>query len=176
MAVLPTPGSPIKQGLFLERLFNIWIILWISLSLPITVSNWLFLAFWVKLVPYVSKTFLFFDFLSTFTFFFSDPEDESSFDILLPSFIPNMLEKIDPNGIAPNCISGFSLFSESKLSSSLFRLSCKFSDISEKFMFSDISLNIDSNCFVILLISFSDKLACFIRWSIGLIPLFLAQS
>jgi len=23
IAVLPTPGSPIKQGLFLERLFNI---------------------------------------------------------------------------------------------------------------------------------------------------------
>jgi hypothetical protein len=45
IAVLPTPGSPIKHGLFFERLFKICIILCISLSLPITISNSLFLAF-----------------------------------------------------------------------------------------------------------------------------------
>ena len=27
IAVFPTPGSPIRQGLFLERLFKIWITL-----------------------------------------------------------------------------------------------------------------------------------------------------
>ena len=39
IAVLPTPGSPIKQGLFLVRLLKIWITLWISSSLPITGSR-----------------------------------------------------------------------------------------------------------------------------------------
>jgi hypothetical protein len=36
MAVLPTPGSPIKQGLFLVLLERIWIALSISSSRPIT--------------------------------------------------------------------------------------------------------------------------------------------
>ena len=53
IAVLPTPGSPIKQGLFLVLLFNICITLAISFSLPITLSISLFLALLVKLVPYV---------------------------------------------------------------------------------------------------------------------------
>ena len=36
--VLPTPGSPIKTGLFFFLLLNIWATLWISSSLPITGS------------------------------------------------------------------------------------------------------------------------------------------
>ena len=38
MAVLPTPGSPIRIGLFFVLLIRIWIILLISSSLPITGS------------------------------------------------------------------------------------------------------------------------------------------
>ena len=69
IAVFPTPGSPIRHGLFLERLFNICIILSISSSLPITLSIWLFFAFMVRFVPYVSNAFLFlFGFVFSFTF------------------------------------------------------------------------------------------------------------
>ena len=39
IAVLPTPGSPIRHGLFLVRRLRIWIRRWISRSLPITGSN-----------------------------------------------------------------------------------------------------------------------------------------
>jgi len=51
IAVLPTPGSPIKTGLFLVLLDKILIILLISSSLPITGSNLCFLAKSTKLVP-----------------------------------------------------------------------------------------------------------------------------
>ena len=54
-AVLPTPGSPIKAGLFLLRLFSICINLSNSFSRPITLSSLPSLASLVKLVPYVSK-------------------------------------------------------------------------------------------------------------------------
>ena len=43
-AVFPTPGSPIRQGLFFVLLLNIWITLPISSSRPITGSNSPFLA------------------------------------------------------------------------------------------------------------------------------------
>ena len=39
MAVLPTPGSPIRTGLFLVRRDRIWMTRWISLSRPITGSS-----------------------------------------------------------------------------------------------------------------------------------------
>ena len=52
IAVLPTPGSPIKQGLFLLRRQRIWIIRSISLSLPITGSILPVLAFSVRFTPY----------------------------------------------------------------------------------------------------------------------------
>jgi hypothetical protein len=39
IAVLPTPGSPIKTGLFLVRLDKTCIVLLISSSLPITGSS-----------------------------------------------------------------------------------------------------------------------------------------
>ena len=39
MAVLPTPGSPIKTGLFLVRRCNTWMVRLISSSRPITGSN-----------------------------------------------------------------------------------------------------------------------------------------
>ena len=52
IAVLPTPGSPIKQGLFLVLLDNICITLSISSFLPITGSSFPSLAFWVKSIPY----------------------------------------------------------------------------------------------------------------------------
>ena len=39
MAVLPTPGSPIRQGLFFVRRERIWMTRWISSSRPITGSS-----------------------------------------------------------------------------------------------------------------------------------------
>ena len=48
MAVLPTPGSPIRQGLFLLRRDRIWITRLISLSRPMTGSNFPVLASAVK--------------------------------------------------------------------------------------------------------------------------------
>ena len=51
-AVLPTPGSPIKQGLFFVLLDKICITLWISVFLPITGSSFPSAAFFVKSVPY----------------------------------------------------------------------------------------------------------------------------
>ena len=39
IAVLPTPGSPVRHGLFLVLLLKIWISLAISLSLPTTGSS-----------------------------------------------------------------------------------------------------------------------------------------
>ena len=50
-AVLPTPGSPIKQGLFLVLLDNIWITLSISSFLPTIGSNLPSWAFFVKSSP-----------------------------------------------------------------------------------------------------------------------------
>jgi len=52
IAVFPTPGSPIKQGLFLLLLDKIWITLSISVLLPITGSSFPSLAFLVRSVPY----------------------------------------------------------------------------------------------------------------------------
>ena len=51
IAVLPTPGSPIKHGLFLVLLDNICITLSISLLLPTTGSNFPSFAFLVKSSP-----------------------------------------------------------------------------------------------------------------------------
>ena len=48
MAVLPTPASPIKQGLFLVRLERIWITLSISAERPTTGSSFPSRACWVK--------------------------------------------------------------------------------------------------------------------------------
>ena len=55
MAVLPTPGSPIKIGLFLVLLAKIWITLSISFSLPTTGSSLCSWAARVKSVPNSSK-------------------------------------------------------------------------------------------------------------------------
>ena len=54
-AVLPTPGSPIKQGLFLVLLLKIWITRSISTCLPMTGSISPFLASSVKSLPNWSK-------------------------------------------------------------------------------------------------------------------------
>ena len=59
IAVLPTPGSPIKTGLFFVFLDNIRVILLTSSSLPITGSIFLALASSVMFLPYFSKTFSF---------------------------------------------------------------------------------------------------------------------
>ena len=59
IAVLPTPGSPIKTGLFFVFLDRIRIILRISSSLPITGSTLFFLTASVISRPYFSKTFSF---------------------------------------------------------------------------------------------------------------------
>ncbi len=55
MAVLPTPGSPIRQGLFFVRLERICITLSISLSLPITGSIFPCPAASVKSFPNSSR-------------------------------------------------------------------------------------------------------------------------
>ena len=55
IAVLPTPGSPIRTGLFFVLLDNILIVLLISSSLPITGSSLCFLARSVKFVPYFAS-------------------------------------------------------------------------------------------------------------------------
>ena len=52
IAVFPTPGSPIKQGLFFVLLDNIWITLSISVLLPITGSSFPSVALLVKSLPY----------------------------------------------------------------------------------------------------------------------------
>ena len=49
-AVLPTPGSPIRQGLFLVRRERICTTRWISFSLPMMLSSWPFRALAVKSV------------------------------------------------------------------------------------------------------------------------------
>ncbi len=55
IAVLPTPGSPIKTGLFFLLRDKIWMQRRISSSLPITGSNFSILAKRVKLRAYFSN-------------------------------------------------------------------------------------------------------------------------
>ena len=55
MAVLPVPGSPTNIGLFFVLLDNIWRILLISSSLPITGSNFPSFANWFKFRAYLFK-------------------------------------------------------------------------------------------------------------------------
>ena len=57
IAVLPTPGSPIRTGLFFVFLDSILVRLLISSSLPITGSTLLSLTFFVISLPYFSNTF-----------------------------------------------------------------------------------------------------------------------
>ena len=69
IADLPTPGSPIKRGLFFFLLLNIWDTLSISFSLPITGSSFPEFAKAVKSLPKLSRTGVFdltFDFDSDF--------------------------------------------------------------------------------------------------------------
>ena len=80
-------------------------------------SNSLFLALRVKLVPYVSRYFFLlalFDFFSGFTFFFTFPLDISSEEFC--GLKPPNSPKIDPKGIAPANIGltfGFEFSSDS---------------------------------------------------------------
>ena len=55
MAVFPTPGSPIRQGLFLVLRLNVWISLRISSSRPIQGSSFFSLASAVKSRLYCSR-------------------------------------------------------------------------------------------------------------------------
>mmetsp|Transcript_3959 Transcript_3959/g.10938 ORF Transcript_3959/g.10938 Transcript_3959/m.10938 type:complete len:263 (+) Transcript_3959:1724-2512(+) len=55
IAVLPTPGSPMITGLFLERLARIWMTRRISSSLPMTGSSFPSRAICVRSVPYNFK-------------------------------------------------------------------------------------------------------------------------
>mmetsp|Transcript_9948 Transcript_9948/g.29866 ORF Transcript_9948/g.29866 Transcript_9948/m.29866 type:complete len:425 (+) Transcript_9948:2589-3863(+) len=55
-AVFPTPGSPIRQGLFLVRLLRIWIARLISSSLPMTGSSLPSRAATVRSRPYLANT------------------------------------------------------------------------------------------------------------------------
>ncbi len=69
-------------------------------------SNSLFLALSVRLVPKVSKNFFFscsvfyFSFFSTFTFLLPSFSSSDSSELLFEALFENMLEKIEPNGIA----------------------------------------------------------------------------
>ena len=56
IAVFPTPGSPIKTGLFFVFLERIWITLLISSSLPITGSIFPLATSKVKSLPYLVNT------------------------------------------------------------------------------------------------------------------------
>ena len=55
IAVLPTPGSPIKTGLFLVLLESICMTLSISISRPMTLSSLFFLARTVRSLPNSSR-------------------------------------------------------------------------------------------------------------------------
>mmetsp|Transcript_104124 Transcript_104124/g.325815 ORF Transcript_104124/g.325815 Transcript_104124/m.325815 type:complete len:215 (+) Transcript_104124:785-1429(+) len=55
MAVLPTPGSPMITGLFLERRARIWMTRRISSSRPMTGSSFPSRAIWVRSVPYMES-------------------------------------------------------------------------------------------------------------------------
>ncbi len=55
IAVFPTPGSPIKTGLFFVLLERIWIRRWISFVRPITGSKSRFLAISVRSIPSESR-------------------------------------------------------------------------------------------------------------------------
>ena len=55
MAVLPTPVSPMRQGLFLVRRERIWMTRWISLSRPMTGSSRPARASSVRSRPYLSR-------------------------------------------------------------------------------------------------------------------------
>ena len=59
MAVFPTPGSPIKTGLFLVRRLKTWMTRRISSSRPITGSSLPCAASWVRLRPYFSNAWYF---------------------------------------------------------------------------------------------------------------------
>ena len=56
MAVLPTPGSPIRTGLFLVRRARIWMTRSISVSRPITGSSLFSRASWVRSRANSSRT------------------------------------------------------------------------------------------------------------------------
>ena len=78
IAVLPTPGSPIRQGLFFILLHKISKTLCVSSSLPITGSNLPSLALCVKSLLYWSKAgvlFCFFSFGMDFLFSLSSFPD-----------------------------------------------------------------------------------------------------
>ena len=55
MAVLPTPGSPTRTGLFLVRRLRIWTTRWISESRPTTGSSLLSRAALVRSMPSWSR-------------------------------------------------------------------------------------------------------------------------
>ena len=55
IAVLPTPGSPMRTGLFLVRLDRTWMTRRISSSRPITGSSFPSRAAWVRSRPYRSR-------------------------------------------------------------------------------------------------------------------------
>mmetsp|Transcript_31395 Transcript_31395/g.67770 ORF Transcript_31395/g.67770 Transcript_31395/m.67770 type:complete len:217 (+) Transcript_31395:1634-2284(+) len=55
MAVLPTPGSPMRQGLFFVLLPKICVTRWISFARPTTGSSLPSCACLVRLVPYSSR-------------------------------------------------------------------------------------------------------------------------
>ena len=100
MAVLPTPASPIKIGLFFLRRHNISINLFISLFLPSTGSSLLFFASFVRLVPNSSTNSFF-----LWLFFLINFELNSSYScsifrsipIKMRIAIPSPLSKRDEN-------------------------------------------------------------------------------
>ena len=100
MAVLPTPASPIKTGLFFVFLESIRIVFLISLSRPITGSIFWFFASETSSVPYFSKTLYVDSGLSVTTLVFPL--------ILLNSLIKLSFVKLNSLKISFNKLSGFS--------------------------------------------------------------------
>ena len=115
IAVFPTPGSPIKQGLFFILLHNISKTLWVSSSLPITGSSFPSCAFWVKSVLYWSNTgvlFCFFSFCIDFLFSLSSfPEIYLSNSCLIKVKSALLLVKIVKATPSPSFISAINICS-----------------------------------------------------------------
>ena len=133
----------------------------------------------------MSKYFFFLFVFESFTLSFFD--DFLLFSCLLlfsplSFFCANILEKIEPKGIAAPVIFGFS----SSISSSFSSLSKSPKVIAPsifsklfKSRFSAKSLNILSNCLFIsakFILSFDKISCCFAKTSVASIPFFLAQS
>ena len=97
-AVLPTPGSPIRQGLFLVRRERICTTRWISFSRPMMLSSWPFRALAVKSVQKFWMCLRFFLWKLSF-FCWTPAPPKPPFSPLLVGdahFLHNIVDRLDP--------------------------------------------------------------------------------